>query len=385
MGHGIGDSLLIEVSQRLRTSLRPGDTVARLGGDEFAILLENVSSVTNVEEITQRMEIALARPYQIQGHEIFTTQSIGIALKSERYEWPEQVIRDADIAMYQAKSKGRARHEFFDTAMHTSIIDRLQLEADLRSAVEHQKGFELHYQPIMDLKTRRLTGFEALVRWNHDSRGTVYPLEFIPLAEETGLIAPLSEWVLRESCRQLRVWQSKYPAQPPLMMSVNISSLVLLKTNLVDLIGSLLHDEQIAHGSLAIEVTESVLMTHTVHVMETMTRLRNLGVQIHIDDFGTGYSSLSYLHNFPVTALKIDRSFIASITGTSENKEIVKTIVALAQNLKLQVIAEGVEQHSQLTAINTLACNFGQGFFFSEPLPAEAVEAWIGPAMKHSA
>jgi EAL domain-containing protein (putative c-di-GMP-specific phosphodiesterase class I) len=237
----------------------------------------------------------------------------------------------------------------------------------------------------MDLKTRRLTGFEALVRWNHDSRGTVYPLEFIPLAEETGLIAPLSEWVLRESCRQLRVWQSKYPSQPPLMMSVNISSLVMLKNNIVDLISALLLAEQLATGSLAIEVTESVLMSHTGQIMETMTRLRKLGVQIHIDDFGTGYSSLSYLHNFPVTALKIDRSFIANISGAAENKEIVKTIMALAQNLKLEVIAEGVEQHNQLSAINTLACHYGQGFIFSEPLPADAIEAWIGSAMKHTA
>jgi diguanylate cyclase (GGDEF)-like protein/PAS domain S-box-containing protein len=377
LGHSVGDKLLIEVGKRLKACLRPGDTVARLGGDEFAILLENITDASDAEEITRRIEQALTASYTIQGNEIVTGQSIGIALRSERYEWPEQILRDADIAMYEAKSKGRARHEFFDTNMHASIIDRLQLEADLRIAVEHREGFVLHYQPIIDLKDRHLVGFEALVRWKHRTRGLVAPLEFIPLAEETGLIVPLSDWILREACGQIRLWQQQYPAQPGLRMSVNISSRQLLQAGFADSVAEIVSIAGIDPGSLAIEVTESMIMEHTSVALDTMARLQNMGVRIHIDDFGTGYSSLSYLHSFPVNALKIDRSFIARMTADNENQEIVRTIIALAQNLKLDVIAEGVELDHQLETIKGLDCQYGQGFLFSRPLPAEAMDAWI--------
>jgi len=377
LGHSVGDKLLIEVGKRLKSSLRPGDTVARLGGDEFAILLENITDTADAEEITRRIEQALTAPYTIQGNEIVTGQSIGIALRSERYEWPEQILRDADIAMYEAKSKGRARHEFFDTDMHASIIDRLQLESDLRIAVEHRDGFVLHYQPLMDLKDGRLVGYEALVRWKHRTRGLIYPLEFISLAEETGLIVPLSDWILREACRQLHLWQLKHPKQPALKMSVNVSSRLLLLPGFADSVAEVVRAEGIDAGSLAIEVTESMIMEHTGTAIETMTRLQQMGVHIHIDDFGTGYSSLSYLHSFPVNALKIDRSFIARMTADHENQEIVQTIIALAQNLKLEVIAEGVELDHQLETIKGLDCNYGQGFLFSKPLTAEAMDAWM--------
>lgn len=377
MGHGIGDKLLIEVGQRLKSCLRPGDTVARLGGDEFAILLEDITDAADAEEITQRIEQVLLPHYAIQGNEICTTQSIGLALRSDRYEWPEQILRDADIAMYEAKSKGRSRHEFFDTKMHASIIDRLQLESDLRIAVEHQSGFLLHYQPIMDLKAHRLIGFEALVRWKHATRGLIYPLEFISLAEETGLIFPLSNWVIRESCIQIKTWQKKYPVRPELRMSVNISSKLLLQPGFAESIQATLLEQNLEPGSLAIEITESVIMEHPDRAVETMTKLQDMGVHIHIDDFGTGYSSLSYLHSFPVNALKIDRSFIAKMTVNCDNQEIIKTIIALAQNLKLEVIAEGLEQNHQLSAIRDLECGFGQGFLFSKPLPPEAIERWI--------
>lgn len=377
LGHGIGDKLLVEVGQRLKSCLRPGDTVARLGGDEFAILLEDIADAADAEEITQRIEEVLSPHYAIQGHEIFTTQSIGLALRSDRYEWPEQILRDADIAMYEAKSKGRSRHEFFDTKMHASIIDRLQLESDLRIAVEHQSEFLLHYQPIMDLKSQRLIGFEALVRWQHATRGLIYPLEFISLAEETGMIFPLSDWIIRESCRQIGAWQKKYPGNPELRMSVNISSKLLLQPGFAESIQANLLEHGLEPGSLAIEITESVIMEHPDRAVETMTKLQNMGVHIHIDDFGTGYSSLSYLHSFPVNALKIDRSFIAKLSANSDNQEIIKTIIALAQNLKLEVIAEGLEQGHQLSAIKDLECGFGQGFLFSKPLPAEALEHWI--------
>jgi EAL domain-containing protein (putative c-di-GMP-specific phosphodiesterase class I) len=285
--------------------------------------------------------------------------------------------------MYEAKSKGRARHEFFDTHMHASIIDRLQLESDLRIAVEHRDGFELHYQPIIELKNNNLVGFEALVRWKHRTRGLIYPLEFISLAEETGLIVPLSDWILREACREIRALQQRFPSTPALRVSVNVSSRQLLP-GLADSIAEVLSAEGLGAGCLAIEVTESMIMEHTKAALETLARLQEMGVQIHIDDFGTGYSSLSYLHSFPINALKIDRSFIARMSANNENQEIVRTIIALAQNLKLDVIAEGVELDHQLSAIKRLDCRYGQGFIFSKPLPVDGIEAWMrsekGPA-----
>ena len=384
LGHTVGDSLLIEVGCRLKSCLRPGDTVARLGGDEFAILLEHIADAAGAEEVTRRIEKALAAPFRIQGQDVYTTPSIGIAVKSDRYEWPEQILRDADIAMYEAKANGRARHEFFDADMHASVIDRLQLEADLRIAVDRREGFALHYQPIMDLQNHSLTGFEALIRWNHATRGVIYPLEFIPLAEETGLIVPLTDWIIGEACRQLKTWQGKFPSDPPLTMSVNVSSRVLLQQDFADSVASRLRAEGIEPGTLALEVTESVIMEHTEPVLDTITRLQKMGIRIHIDDFGTGYSSLSYLHNFPVNALKIDRSFIAKMSSANENQEIVKTIIALAQNLNLKVIAEGVELNHQLAAVSGLACQYGQGFIFSRPQPPETLETWIGSARKVS-
>ncbi len=377
LGHGVGDKLLIEVGKRLKTGLRPGDTVARLGGDEFAVLLEDIADAADAEEITRRIEHVLSAPYTIRGSEIITAQSIGIALRSDRYEWPEQILRDADIAMYEAKSKGRARHEFFDTRMHANIIDRLQLESDLRIAVEHQDGFVLHYQPIISIKDHQIIGFEALVRWNHRTRGLIYPLEFISLAEETGMIVPLSDWIIREACRQLKVWQQRYPAQPALRMSVNASSRLLLQPGFVDSVSDVLREHGLEAGSLAIEVTEGMIMEHTSTALEALTRLQQAGIRIHIDDFGTGYSSLSYLHSFPVNALKIDRSFIARMSGSNENQEIVRTIITLAKSLKLDVIAEGVELEHQLSAIEGLDCHYGQGYLFSKPLPADGMDTWM--------
>jgi len=377
LGHAIGDALLVEISKRMKDCVRPGDTVARLGGDEFAVLLENISDVTDVKRVVERIQREFAAAFLIEGNEIYVTQSIGIALELERYAQPDQVLSDADIAMYAAKSKGKARYEIFDDRMHSNIIERLQLEADLRIAVEHNNEFLLHYQPIIDVNTEQLVGFEALVRWQHPKRGLVSPLAFIPLAEETGLIHPLGEWILRESCRQLKQWQDRYHTSRPLKMSANVSGKQFLKDDFVDMLVDILDDTGVDPNTLAIELTESIIMEQIDVAVMTMSKLRDIGVQIHIDDFGTGYSSLSYLNKFPVTALKIDRSFISSMSVNEENREIVKAIISLAHSFNLHVIAEGLELLSQLSEIGTMECQFAQGYYFSRPLAAPDLDVWM--------
>lgn len=377
LGHAAGDKLLVEISRRMKDCLRPGDTVARLGGDEFAVLLENINDVADVKTVVERIQGEFVAPFMIDGNEIYVTQSIGIALELDRYRQPDQILSDADIAMYAAKSKGKARYEIFDDGMHSNIVERLQLEADLRVSVERKDEFVLHYQPILDVETQQLVGFEALVRWNHPRRGMISPLSFIPLAEETGLIHPLGEWILRESCMQLKQWQDKYHTSRPLKMSTNVSGKQFLKENFVDMLVGILEETGIDPSTLAIEITESIIMEQLDVAVIAMGKLRQLGVHIHIDDFGTGYSSLSYLNKFPVTALKIDRSFINSMSENEENREIVRTIISLAQSLNLNVIAEGVELSSQLSEIGTMECQFAQGFYFSRPLASHDLDVWM--------
>lgn len=377
LGHSVGDQLLVEMGRRLSKALRPGDTVARLGGDEFAILLESVKDLSDAADVAERIQKEIAPSFLIQGHEIFITQSIGIAIRSDRYERPDQVLRDADIAMYQAKSKGKARYEFFEDSMHSNIVERLQLEADLRVATEHHEGFVLHYQPILDVKTQQLVGFEALVRWLHPRRGLIPPMTFIPIAEETGMIHGLGEWILRESCSQLMRWQRQYQVSYPLKMSTNVSGKQFLKPGFAEKLIDILADTGMEPGSLAIEITESIIMEDVEIAVATMMKLRSHGVHIHIDDFGTGYSSLSYLHNFPVNALKIDRSFISRMSGNEENREIVKAIISLAQNLNLSVIAEGIELVTQLHEIKDMECQFAQGYYFTKPLPVSELDTWM--------
>ncbi|MFO7605983.1 MAG: EAL domain-containing protein [Desulfurivibrionaceae bacterium] len=377
LGHEVGDKLLIEIGSRLYGCLRPGDTVARLGGDEFAIILEDIAAKEDAELIAGRILEAVNSPVEIDGHDLFLSQSIGIALKSDCYECPEEILRDADIAMYRAKAKGGGCYVFFDASMHVSILKRNNMEADLQVAIKDFADFVIHYQPIMNLRGENLSGFEALVRWQHDSLGLVSPNEFIPLAEETGIIIPLSKWIIKESCSQLQCWQDLYPSSQPLKMSVNITTRLLMAPGFVDYIKACLNEYELVSKTLILEITESVILDHSAETEDTLRNLQKLGVHIHIDDFGTGYSSLSYLHDFPVNGLKIDRSFIKNMAKSSENAEIVKTIVALAHNLKLDVIAEGLELDAQLSTIRGLDCNFGQGFFFSKPLDAEAISLWI--------
>jgi diguanylate cyclase (GGDEF)-like protein len=382
LGHTIGDKLLVAVGRRLADCIRPGDTIARLGGDEFAILLENVTEPASPVIVADRIREKMALPIDLAGTEVFTSISIGIAVGGERYERPEQVLRDADIAMYEAKARGTGTYEVFNPEMHANILDRMRLVADLRGAVD-RKELTLYYQPIIDLRTQRLTGFEALVRWSHPTRGLVYPMEFIPLAEEHGLIHQIGEWILREACRELKVIQERHPTQPLPSMSINISGKQFSQQDLVGMLSGILAETGVDPHTLVLEITESMIMENVDTAVAIMKQLRAMGIQLHIDDFGTGHSSLSYLQLFPVNALKIDRSFINKLTANGDNQEIVSHIVSLARSLNFEVIAEGVEMEHQLANVQNLQCGYGQGFLFARPMTFQAIDAWIQEQKLH--
>jgi diguanylate cyclase (GGDEF)-like protein/PAS domain S-box-containing protein len=367
LGHMVGDQLLVGIARRLEICLRPGDTVARLGGDEFTVLLEDLMCMTEAIEVADRLQKALALPFNLNGHEVFATVSIGIALSSTGYDRPEEVLRDADTAMYRAKMLGKARHEVFDKTMHARAMNLLQMESDLRRAIE-RKEFVLYYQPIVALETGAISGFEALIRWQHPERGFVSPDDFIPIAEETGLIIPIGQWVLEEACRQIHDWQQMFPQYPPLQISVNLSSKQFVNSNLIEQIRRVLRETGVDAHSLKLEITESVVMENFDSAIEMLNQLRTLGIELSIDDFGTGYSSLSYLHRFPISTLKIDRSFVSRMSDNNENGEIVRTIMMLARSLKMDVVAEGVETQDQLSQLAMLECEYGQGYYFSKPL-----------------
>jgi diguanylate cyclase (GGDEF)-like protein len=376
LGHLVGDHLLVAVGERIAGSLRPGDTVARLGGDEFGVLLQGMRDGAHALQVADRIQRSLTRSLVVEGHELFVTTSIGIALQSERYLKPDQVLRDADIAMYQAKLKGKACSELFDAAMHGSVVDRMQLEAELRRAVEHGEDFALHYQPIVALRTGKLVGVEALVRWRHAARGLLAANDFVPLAEESGTIVPLGEWAIRAACAQLREWQEGSPALAGITMSINVSGRQFRRPEYVESLRGILRESAVDPRQLAIEVTESAIMNEVETSAAKLGRLRDMGVQIHVDDFGTGYSSLSYLHRFPITAVKIDQSFVAGLPS-QESEEVIKAIVSIAESLDFDVIAEGIEAASQLSRLEELRCRYGQGFFMSRPMEASALEAWV--------
>ncbi|MFB2974459.1 EAL domain-containing protein [Aerosakkonema sp. BLCC-F183] len=375
-GHAIGDKLLIEIAKNIENTLRNIDPVARLGGDEFAILLENLEDMSNASTVAERILRELNTPLNIDKYEIFTNASIGIVASSSNYEGAEDLLRDADIAMYRAKSFGRGCYQIFDTGMHLQILALSQLENDLRRAIERQE-FRLYYQPIVSLITNKIVGFEALLRWQHPQRGLLAPGEFILLAQETGLLVQIDWWVLREACRQMRRWQEQIPAPPSLTISVNFCSKQFGQSNLIEQIGQILRDTGLDASSLKIEITESAIIENAESASAIFSELRALGIQLCIDDFGTGYSSLSYLHRFPVNTLKIDRSFVNRMGEDSESLEIVRTIVMLAHNLDMDVIAEGVEMAEQLAKLRELQCECGQGYFFSRPLPSEQAEMSI--------
>ncbi|MDV2992969.1 MAG: hypothetical protein N4J56_002623 [Chroococcidiopsis sp. SAG 2025] len=370
LGHSVGDQLLIAVARRLEKYLRIGDTVARLGGDEFTILLEDIKDENVATNIANRLQEELTRSFNLSGNEVFTSASIGITLSTFNYERPEDLLRDADIAMYRAKATGKARYEVFNTTMHTRAAALLQLETDLRRGLERRE-FQLYYQPIVSLKTNAITGFEALIRWQHPQRGLVSPAEFIPVAEETGLIVPIGWWVLREACRQLSAWKIQFPESQSLVMSINLSAKQFTQTNLVEEITEILRETDVPANSLKLEITESVIMDNAEIATTMLFQLQSLGIQLSIDDFGTGYSSLAYLYRFPTHTLKIDRSFINKIDIDSEQFEIVRTIVTLAANLGMDVVAEGVETLKHLAQLKALNCGSGQGYLFSKPVDSQ--------------
>jgi len=371
LGHHAGDELLVGIGRRLEACLRGGDTVARLGGDEFAVLVHDVAGADDARRLVDRIRGELARPFAGGGHELYASASIGIALYDRRYECPADVLRDADTAMYRAKALGKCQHVVFDQAMHTHAVDRLRLETDLRRALDRQE-FWVAYQPIVELATGRVAGFEALARWRHPDRGSVPPSEFIPAAEETGLIIPLDIWVFREACLQMAEWHARFPADPPLLLSVNLSSRQIARADLLDRIDGTLAETGIDPTCLRLEVTEGALMARPDAAAAKLLQIKQRGISLSMDDFGTGYSSLSYLHKFPFNVLKIDRSFIGLIGPGGENGEVVATIVALAHNLGMEVVAEGLETAEQVAHLRSLNCRFGQGFVFSPPVPAGA-------------
>ncbi len=371
LGHTHGDLLLVAFAERLERTLRPVDTLARFGGDEFAILLSGMHDATDAVRVAQRISEELSQPFVLDKNSAFATASIGIALSSSGYDRPEDILRDADTAMYRAKENGKARYEVFDHAMHARAVSRLQLESDLRQAVE-QKQFCVYYQPIVSLQTGRLAGFEALVRWNHPRRGLVSPADFIPVAEETGLIVPISEWVLQEACRHIRECQMAFPSHRSLSLSVNLSARQVAQSHLLDRIKEALTSSKLNPHCLKLEITESVVMENAEAAALMFKQLRSLGVQLSIDDFGTGYSSLSYLHRFPLNYLKIDRSFVSRLTTDNDNA-IVRTISTLARNLGMEVIAEGIETEEQYQQLKMLGCEYGQGYLFSHPVNNEGV------------
>jgi diguanylate cyclase (GGDEF)-like protein/PAS domain S-box-containing protein len=378
LGHLVGDQLLVGVASRLEKCLRATDTVARLGegyivarmgGDEFTVLLDDLKDPADAKQAAERLMKAVTTPFMLDGKEVFTSISIGIALSTPSYEHAEEILRDADTAMYRAKSLGKARYEIFDADMRASVVARLQLEMDLRRALEHGE-FHNVYQPIVSLAAGQIVGFEALLRWAHPTRGQLGPEEFIAVAEETGLIRDLGWWNLREACRQMTEWRADYNAYSQLTMSVNLSPKQFLQPNLVDDIRSLLLELKLPPQALKLELTESTVMGDPSTAIEMLQQIKELGISLAIDDFGTGYSSLSYLHRFPLDTLKIDRSFISSI-GNGEETEIARTILPMASNLHLDVVAEGVETIEQLLLLKKLHCKYGQGFYFSKPLSAE--------------
>lgn len=376
LGHTIGDDLLKTIAKRLTDCLRPGDTVARLGGDEFTILLDDFDGEQLASDVIERIQRAVGTPLRLGNQDIFISVSIGIVASDPRYTAATELIRDADTAMYQAKMSGKARAVLFNPDMHAQVIAALQLESDLRWALERNE-LQVHYQPIVSLETGYIVGVEALLRWQHPQRGLLYPPEFLAIAEETGLIVPIDWWVLEEACRQMRAWQEQIPVAAGLWVNVNFSEKQLAQPDVVQRIRDILEATGLPASKLKLEITEHTLLAYGDITARALTQIRQEGIQLCIDDFGTGYSSLSYLQRFPVDVLKIDRSFINQLGEKGQRSEIVQTIIALARALSLQSVAEGTETIQQVQQLRELQCTFGQGWLFSKALAADAIETLV--------
>lgn len=388
-GHEAGDKLLVEIAERIKSVLRTNDTVARFGGDEFALLIEEMADADDVVTTLERIRQEIARPFEADAKPVYFTASIGVAPWSLDYERPEQLLRDADTALYHAKRSGRNRYEFFSQELRETTVNYLQSDTDLREAV-YSNQFRAFYQPIVNIATGVLAGFEALIRWDHPRRGLVSPSEFIPIAEETGLIFPIGEWMLRESCCQLSDWRHAHPNADDLWVSVNVSAKQFKDVDLVGLVTDVLAKSGLPAHLLKLELTETAMADNIDHLVDVMLRLKDIGVRLSIDDFGTGYSGLSHLHRLPLDSLKIDRAFVSRI-NTGESDEIIRTIVTLARSLDLEVIAEGVENDEQLEHLLLLDCQLGQGYYYSRPVDAASAETFVAkrstersvPALAH--
>jgi diguanylate cyclase (GGDEF)-like protein len=370
MGHHVGDEVIVAVARRLEECVRGGDIVARLGGDEFAILLERVADARDTAIVAERVQEALAKPFNIGGFDHRVTASIGVALSSSANERPEYLLRSADMAMYRAKSAGRNRFEMFDRAMHAEALARLQIENELRRAVDNQ-DFMLYYQPIVSLSTGRIEMLEALIRWRHSERGVVSPADFVTVAEETGLIIPMGRWALTEACRQVHAWQEELGWDEPIGLSVNLSVRQFGQIDLVRTVAATLKETNLSPSSLHLEITESAIISQSHPAVNIIHDLRALGVAIHLDDFGTGYSSLSYLHRIPLDAIKIDRAFTSAIDSENLSREVVRAILGLVRAVGVEAIAEGVTSETQVEVLRELGCEFAQGYLFSRPLPPD--------------
>jgi diguanylate cyclase (GGDEF)-like protein len=370
LGHNVGDELLIGIANRLQSSLNSTCILARLNADEFAVLLTEVLSPVQGTQLAENILESIADPFYLQGYEIFINMSIGIAFGNRHYHQPEHILRDADTALSLAKTQGKGCYQVFDLSLNHIAFTSLKLETELRQAISNQE-FTVYYQPIVELKTGKISGFEALVRWHHPVQGLVPPAEFIPVAEETGLILDIDKWVLREACRQLYLWQQQQRVDETFTISVNLSAKQFSQPDLIQQIDQILDETQLNPQCLKLEITESVIMENIESATVILRKLRERKIQLSIDDFGTGYSSLSYLHCFPIDTLKVDKSFVQRLDGNPESLGLIPAIICIAQTMGMSVIAEGIETLSQLTQLRYLNCNYSQGYLFSKPLDAQ--------------
>ncbi|MGI8508827.1 MAG: putative bifunctional diguanylate cyclase/phosphodiesterase, partial [Gemmatimonadaceae bacterium] len=381
LGHSAGDQLLVTAAERLLNATRGSDTVARFGGDEFAVLLENVREDDEARVVADRINRAIRQPIPIGSDSVTVTVSIGITRPHTEEDTADELLRNADVAMYTAKGDGKGRYKFFEPSMHTAVVDRLELESDLRRAINRSE-FILFYQPLVQLDSERVVGVEALVRWNHPRRGLVQPLDFIPIAEETGLIVPLGRWVLREACHQAHSWWHSRPDDDAISMAVNVSGRQLQDPFFVSDVAEALADSGLLPSRLVLEITETVIMHRTEAMVQRLHELKALGVHLAIDDFGTGYSSLSYLQQFPIDIIKIDKAFVEGMERDAAGAALTRTIIGLGGTLGLSTIAEGIEFSQQQQTLTELGCKLGQGFLFARPLSAADATEVLTPPRK---